>query len=86
MSRNLILQILGNNDVQIGDCKGNEKLKKYCSSYENLRKEVESYKNEYLVRSAYIDFPLLTELKKNLETEENVSENKFCILLTNQTE
>jgi hypothetical protein len=85
VSKNLVLQILGNTDVQIGFDKGNEKLKQCCFSYEDLKGTIESYENKYEAGKLSIEFPLLKVINnQKLDTKD--SEHTFFIILTNQTD
>jgi hypothetical protein len=81
MNKCLILQILGNSDVEIDSKSGSERLYENCTSYDCLEKQIISDREKYEANKLAIRFPLIEQLKSNKAPEE---EYTFCVVLTDQ--
>ncbi len=81
MNKCLILQILGNSDVEVESKIGSKRFEN-CTSYDYLEKQIIADREKYEANKLSIRFPLIEQLKSQKSPEEYV----FCIVLTDQAE
>lgn len=81
MDSTVIVQVLGNSDIQV-DGKPGEKQLEACRSFDDLQEMTRDNERDLLGALERVDFPLIRKMRKSLDDNEAT----FCFLLTDQSD
>lgn len=85
MSYNLVVQVLGNSDVNLNGKKAADELKTWeCSGKEELQEIRETIEVHYRDNIGKLDFPMVRLLNQKIQERDKDAKITFCFLLTNQ--
>jgi len=85
MSYNLVVQVLGNSDVDLNGKKAADELKTWeCSGKEELQEIRETIEVHYRDNIGKLDFPMVRLLNQKIQERDKDAKITFCFLLTNQ--